>query len=90
MRAGRRAFASGGPYPYVILPCKDGSVCLIGRARQEWDRLVQAMGEPDWTKEPRYQDLQAMGRDYPDEVAGQPAMGADLPRPLGRTSQAGP
>lgn len=68
MRAGRRAFASGGPYPYVILPCKDGSVCLIGRARQEWDRLVQAMGEPDWTKEPRYQDLQAMGRDYPDEV----------------------
>lgn len=67
-RAGRRAFASGGPYPYVILPCKDGAVCLIGRARQEWDRLVLAMGAPDWTREPRYQDLQAMGRDYPDEV----------------------
>jgi crotonobetainyl-CoA:carnitine CoA-transferase CaiB-like acyl-CoA transferase len=68
VRAGRRAFASGGPYPYVILPCKDGAVCLIGRARQEWTRLVQAMGEPSWTTEPRYQDLQAMGRDYPDEV----------------------
>jgi crotonobetainyl-CoA:carnitine CoA-transferase CaiB-like acyl-CoA transferase len=68
MRAGRRAFASGGPYPYVILPCKDGAVCLIGRARQEWERLVQAMGEPDWTRDPRYQDLQAMGRDYPEEV----------------------
>ena len=67
-RAGRRAFASGGPYPYVILPCKDGAVCLIGRARQEWVRLVQAMGEPAWTREPRFQDLQAMGRDYPDEV----------------------
>lgn len=67
-RAGRRAFASGGPYPYVILPCKDGAVCLIGRARQEWERLVLAMGEPAWTREPRYQDLQAMGRDYPDEV----------------------
>ena len=67
-RAGRRAFASGGPYPYVILPCKDGAVCLIGRARQEWTRLVQAMGEPAWTREPRFQDLQAMGRDYPDEV----------------------
>ena len=67
-RAGRRAYASGGPYPYVILPCKDGAVCLIGRARQEWTRLVQAMGAPAWTGEPRYQDLHAMGRDYPDEV----------------------
>lgn len=67
-RAGRRAFASGGPYPYAILPCKDGAVCLIGRARQEWARLIEAMGHPSWTKEPRYQDLQAMGRDYPDEV----------------------
>jgi len=67
-RAGRRAFASGGPYPYVILPCKDGAVCLIGRARHEWARLVQAMGVPAWTNEPRYQDLHAMGRDYPDEV----------------------
>ena len=67
-RAGRRAFASGGPYPYVILPCKDGAVCLIGRARHEWARLVEAMGQPDWTADPRYQDLHAMGRDYPDEV----------------------
>ena len=68
VRAGRRAFASGGPYPYVILPCSDGAVCLIGRARQEWSRLVQAMGSPSWTAQPRYQDLQAMGRDYPEEV----------------------
>ena len=67
-RAGRRAFGSGGPYPYTILPCKDGAVCLIGRARQEWARLVEAMGTPEWTQQPRYQDLQAMGRDYPDEV----------------------
>ncbi len=67
-RAGRRAFASGGPYPYVILPCKDGAVCLIGRARHEWARLVQAMGQPDWTSDARYQDLHAMGRDYPEEV----------------------
>ncbi len=67
-RAGRRAFASGGPYPYVILPCKDGAVCLIGRSRQEWARLVQAMGNPAWASEPRYQDLHAMGRDYPEEV----------------------
>lgn len=67
-RAGSRASGSGGPYPYAILPCKDGLVCLIGRARQEWVRLVEAMGNPEWAGLPRYQDLQAMGRDYPDEV----------------------
>ncbi len=67
-RAGRRAYGSGGPYPYVTLPCKDGYVCLLGRARKEWDKLVEAMGSPDWSREPRYQDLLAMGRDYPEEV----------------------
>ena len=67
-RAGRRAFASGGPYPYVILPCKDGAVCLIGRARKEWASLLQAMGNPEWASDPRYQNLHAMGSDYPDEV----------------------
>jgi crotonobetainyl-CoA:carnitine CoA-transferase CaiB-like acyl-CoA transferase len=67
-RAGRRAFGSGGPYPYAIFPCKDGSVCLIGRASIEWKRLMEAMGNPEWSLEPRYQDLTAMGRDYPAEV----------------------
>lgn len=67
-RAGNRALGSGGPYPYVILPCKDGAICLIGRARHEWEKLVQAMGSPEWAKNPRYQDLHAMGRDYPEEV----------------------
>lgn len=67
-RSGRRAYASGGPYPYTILPCRDGAVCLIGRARVEWERLVEAMGRPAWTREARYQDLHAMGRHYPDEV----------------------
>ncbi len=67
-RAGRRAFGSGGAYPYVILPCKDGHVCLLGRARHEWDRLMDAMGNPPWSKEPRYNDLHVMGKEYPEEV----------------------
>ena len=29
-RAGRRASDSGGAYPFVILPCQDGDVCLSG------------------------------------------------------------
>src|SRR4029453_17055796 len=66
-RAGRRAYASGGAYPYVVLPCKDGEVCLCGRPRDEWERLVDAMGRPAWSQEPRYQDLRAMGKEYPEE-----------------------
>ncbi|MGE0714288.1 MAG: CaiB/BaiF CoA transferase family protein [Alphaproteobacteria bacterium] len=69
-RAGNRAYASGGVYPYTILPCADGAVCLIGRSRAEWARLVAAMGDPEWAKDPRYQDLRAMGTKYPDEVDG--------------------
>lgn len=67
-RAGSRCSASGGSYPYVLLPCRDGMVCLICRGREEWQRFVQLMGNPEWAQQPRYQDLRAMGTQYPDEV----------------------
>ena len=67
-RAGRRASDSGGAYPFVILPCADGAVCLSGRTRAEWQRFVEAMGTPAWSQEPRYQKLRAMGQQYPEEV----------------------
>ena len=67
-RNGRRPFGSGGAYPYAILPCKDGAVCVCGRTREEWQRLVQVMGNPAWAFEPRYQDLRSMGKQYPEEV----------------------
>ena len=67
-RAGRRASDSGGAYPFVILPCADGAVCLSGRTRPEWQRFVEAMGSPAWSQEPRYQKLRAMGQQYPEEV----------------------
>ena len=68
MRSGRRASGSGGAYPYVILPCKDGEVCICGRTREEWMRFVQVMGNPEWASQPRYQDLRSMGKQYPEEV----------------------
>ncbi len=68
MRSGRRASGSAGAYPYVILPCRDGQVCICGRTRDEWLRFVQVMGNPEWASQPRYQDLRAMGKQYPDEV----------------------
>ncbi len=60
-RAGRRAYGSGGAYPFTILSCKDGEVCLVGRTKDEWLRLVKAMGEPEWTRQERYRNLRAMG-----------------------------
>lgn len=67
-RSGARPFGSCGAYPFVILPCKDGQVCISGRTREEWQRLVQAMGNPEWASQPRYQSLRAMGTQYPQEV----------------------
>jgi crotonobetainyl-CoA:carnitine CoA-transferase CaiB-like acyl-CoA transferase len=67
-RAGRRASESGGAYPFVILPCADGAVCLSGRTRAEWERFVEAMGSPAWAEETRYKKLRAMGQNYPEEV----------------------
>ncbi|HVA37029.1 MAG TPA: CoA transferase [Candidatus Dormibacteraeota bacterium] len=67
-RAGRRAPGSGGPYPYGIFPVEDGQVCLIARTARDFKSLVRAMGNPAWAELPRYRDLRAMGREYPDEV----------------------
>lgn len=67
-RNGQRPSGSCGAYPFVILPCKDGEVCISGRTREEWQRLVQVMGNPAWASEPRYQNLRAMGTQYPEEV----------------------
>jgi crotonobetainyl-CoA:carnitine CoA-transferase CaiB-like acyl-CoA transferase len=67
-RNGARPSGSCGAYPFGILPCKDGQVCISGRTREEWQRLVQAMGNPAWAAEPRYQNLRAMGTQYPEEV----------------------
>lgn len=67
-RSGSRAIGCAGIYPYGILRCKDGAICLMGRAKAEWDKFVAAMGNPEWTTEPRFQDLRAMGTQYPEDV----------------------
>jgi crotonobetainyl-CoA:carnitine CoA-transferase CaiB-like acyl-CoA transferase len=67
-RAGHRAPDSGGSYPYTLLPCKDGYICMIARSGQEWNRVIKMLGDPRWAKDPRYQNRQVMGREYPDEV----------------------
>lgn len=70
-RAGRRANGSGGGYPYSLFDVADGQFCLIGRTAKDWATLMAAAGSPPWSGQPRYQDLRAMGKDYPHEVDDQ-------------------
>jgi crotonobetainyl-CoA:carnitine CoA-transferase CaiB-like acyl-CoA transferase len=56
VRAGRSASGSGGSFPYMILPCRDGYVALIGRGQRDWDNIVDAMETPAWTQEERFRD----------------------------------
>lgn len=67
-RNGERPYGCCGAYPFAIMPCADGKVCISGRTREEWQRFVKVMGNPPWASEPRYQDLRTMGTQYPDEV----------------------
>lgn len=55
-------------YPCEILPCKDGYVSVICAQLEQWMRLLELMGNPEWANNPRYRDRRAMHEEYPDEV----------------------
>jgi crotonobetainyl-CoA:carnitine CoA-transferase CaiB-like acyl-CoA transferase len=57
-----------GQYPFVFLPCKDGYVCIYTPEMSQWLRLIEVMGSPEWSKNPRYHNKRAMLEEYPDEV----------------------
>jgi len=65
-REGHRAARSGGAYPYTILPCRDGYVCLAARTNADWRRMLEALGQPDWALDPRFQDVKDMASSYAD------------------------
>lgn len=67
------AAASGGArmrgnYPSLVLRCKDGPVYLFAPQKEQWLRFVAAMGEPGWTKDPRFRRRAAMAAEYPEET----------------------
>lgn len=55
-------------YPCSILPCKDGHISLVAPQMEQWKRFLDLIGNPPWTKNPKYQDRRAMHEQYPDEV----------------------
>lgn len=57
-----------GRYPQTLVQCKDGYVSLSAPQKEQWVRFVKLMGEPEWSKNPRYRDRRAMAEQYPEEV----------------------
>jgi crotonobetainyl-CoA:carnitine CoA-transferase CaiB-like acyl-CoA transferase len=64
-RAGRR---KPNPYPFTLLPCRDGTVCVAFLSGRQWSRLLEAMGNPEWAGDARFTDRRTMGELYADEL----------------------
>jgi CoA:oxalate CoA-transferase len=64
-RTGHRTFA---PYPYTLLPCKDGYVSMIALRGSEWKRFLEIVGEgevPEWyASDERFKDRLKAGIEY--------------------------
>lgn len=65
MRAGHRTISV---YPWAILPCKDGYMCLIAIQGYQWKRFLEAMGNPEWMGDSRFKDRILMAWQHADEV----------------------
>jgi len=66
-RSGHRTFA---PYPYTLLPCKDGYLSMIALRGSEWKRFLEVVGDgkiPEWySSDERFKDRARAGREYAD------------------------
>ncbi len=67
-REGARPPGSAGVYPASIFPCKDGHVVLMCRNQKEWHALLAAMGDPEWSRDPRFTDPRVVARLHADEA----------------------
>lgn len=58
----------GDVFPLGIYRCKDGYVSMTAPQIAQWIRFIKLMGEPEWSKNPRYRDRRAMASQYPEEA----------------------
>jgi crotonobetainyl-CoA:carnitine CoA-transferase CaiB-like acyl-CoA transferase len=72
--SGRKRTRTGhrtpSPYPYTILPCKDGYLSMIALRGSEWKRFLEIVGDgkvPEWySSDERFQDRLKAGQQYAD------------------------
>jgi len=58
------------PYPNCILRCKDGYIFVGAPEGRQWRKLLELMGNPEWSRDPRFSDRTAMNNLYADEMDG--------------------
>ena len=58
------------PYPNCILRCKDGYVFAGSPEGRQWRRLLELMGSPEWSRDPRFTSRTVMNNEYADELDG--------------------
>jgi CoA:oxalate CoA-transferase len=70
-RTGHRTYA---PYPYTLLPCKDGYISMIALRGSEWKRFLEIVGDgkvPQWyASDERFKDRSKAGMEYADVLDG--------------------
>jgi crotonobetainyl-CoA:carnitine CoA-transferase CaiB-like acyl-CoA transferase len=62
-RNGRICVEHGGIFPMGFYPCRDGFVALLGRSRRDWKNIRAAIGDPEWSRDPAYDDPFVLARD---------------------------
>ncbi len=65
IRAGHRTISV---YPWCVLPCKDGYMCLIAIQGYQWKRFLEAMGNPEWMQDERFRNRIVMAFQHADEA----------------------
>jgi len=58
------------PYPNCILRCKDGYIFVGAPEGRQWRQLLEVMGNPEWSKDPRFRNRTEMNNRYADELDG--------------------
>ena len=63
-RAGRRR---PGPFLYTLLECQDGDLCVGMNEDAQWQRFLEALGNPTWAEDPRFQNRREISERYFEE-----------------------
>jgi crotonobetainyl-CoA:carnitine CoA-transferase CaiB-like acyl-CoA transferase len=51
---GRHKDVAGRQSLLALLPCRDGYVGISPRQQDQWERCVEMMGSPEWTRDPKF------------------------------------
>ena len=58
------------PYPNCVLRSKDGYVLVGAPEGRQWRQLLELMGNPEWSQDPRFANRTEMNNLYADELDG--------------------